>query len=47
MVMLDYDYDKEADIFGLDAVSYAEAIEKSGWEVRFPLAQLPHSADRF
>lgn len=40
MVMLDYDYDKEADIFGLDAVSYAEAIEKSGWEVRFPLESL-------
>ena len=40
MVMLDYDYDKEADIFALDAVFYAEAIEKSGWEVRFPLESL-------
>lgn len=40
MVMLDYNYDKDADIFGLDAVFYAEAIEKSGWEVRFPLESL-------
>jgi hypothetical protein len=40
MVMLDYDYDKETDIFGLDAVFYAEAIEKSDWEVRFPLESL-------
>lgn len=37
MVMLDYDFDKESDVFDLDAVFYAEAIEKAGWEVRFPL----------
>lgn len=37
MVMLDYDYDTVSDVFNLDAVSYAEAIEKVGWEVRFPL----------
>ncbi|NCY21243.1 site-specific DNA-methyltransferase [bacterium] len=37
MVMLDYDFDTESDVFDLDAVFYAEAIEKAGWEVRFPL----------
>jgi site-specific DNA-methyltransferase (adenine-specific)/adenine-specific DNA-methyltransferase len=37
MVMLDYDYDKESDVFDLDAVFYAEAIQKADWEVRFPL----------
>lgn len=38
MVMLDYNY--EADIFDLDAVFYADAIEKAGWEVRFPVEPL-------
>lgn len=37
MVMLDYDFDTESDVFDLDAVFYAEAIEKASWEVRFPL----------
>ena len=37
MVMLDYDFDKESDVFDLDAVFYAEAIQKTDWEVRFPL----------
>ncbi|MGH8274948.1 MAG: DNA methyltransferase [Terriglobia bacterium] len=37
MVMLDYDFDKESDVFDLDAVFYAEAIQKADWEVRFPL----------
>ena len=37
MVMLDYDFDAESDVFDLDAVFYAEAIEKADWEVRFPL----------
>jgi DNA modification methylase len=37
MVMLDYDFDSESDVFDLDAVFYAEAIQKAGWEVRFPL----------
>jgi hypothetical protein len=37
MVMLDYDYNTVSDVFDLDAVLYAEAIEKAGWEVRFPL----------
>lgn len=36
MVMLDYDYD--GDVFNFDSVFYAEAIQKAGWEVRFPLA---------
>jgi len=35
MVMLDYDY--KTDIFDLDAVFYADAIEKAGWEIRFPM----------
>ncbi|MBI3541074.1 MAG: site-specific DNA-methyltransferase [Deltaproteobacteria bacterium] len=37
MVMLDYDFDTESDVFDLDAVFYAEAIQKIDWEVRFPL----------
>lgn len=37
MVMLDYNFDKESDVFDLDAVFYAEAIQKADWEVRFPL----------
>jgi site-specific DNA-methyltransferase (adenine-specific)/adenine-specific DNA-methyltransferase len=37
MVMLDYDFDTESDVFDLDAVFYAEGIQKADWEVRFPL----------
>ena len=37
MVMLDYDFDATTDVFDLDAVFFAEDIEKSNWEVRFPL----------
>jgi DNA modification methylase len=37
MLMLDYDFDGESDVFALDAVFYAEAIEDARWEVRFPL----------
>ncbi|MCX6972605.1 MAG: site-specific DNA-methyltransferase [Verrucomicrobia bacterium] len=37
MVMLDFDFDSESDVFDLDAVFYAEAIQGAGWEVRFPL----------
>ena len=37
MVMLDYDFDSESDVFVFDAVFYAEAIEKANWEVRFPV----------
>lgn len=36
MVMLDYDYDAESDVFDLDDVYYAGGIEAAGWEVRFP-----------
>jgi 16S rRNA G966 N2-methylase RsmD len=35
MVMLDYDYN--GDVFDLDAVFFADAIEKSGWEIWFPV----------
>jgi DNA modification methylase len=37
MVMLDYDFDSESDVFEFDAVVYAEAIETANWEVRFPV----------
>lgn len=40
MVMLDYDYDAAADVFDLDEVFYANAIEAAGWEVRFPTNRL-------
>lgn len=40
MVMLDYDYDTEADVFDLDEVYYAGTIEAVGWEVRFPANRL-------
>jgi hypothetical protein len=33
-VMLDYDYN--GDVFDLDAVFFADTIEKANWEVRFP-----------
>ena len=35
MVMLDFDYDEESQVFDLDEVQYAGAIEKAGWKVRF------------
>src|SRR5207247_8452174 len=34
-VMLDYDYN--GDVFDLDRVFFADAIEKVDWEVRFPV----------
>ena len=40
MVMLDYDYDAEADVFDLDEVYYAGTIEAAGWEMRFPANRL-------
>ena len=40
MVMLDYDYDAVADVFDLDEVFYAGAIEAAGWEVNFPANRL-------
>lgn len=40
MVMLDYDYDAEADVFDLDEVFYAGAIEAARWEVRFSANRL-------
>ena len=36
MMMLDYDFDAVADVFDLDEVFYAGAIEAACWEVRFP-----------
>jgi len=40
MVMLDYDFDEESQVFDLDAVFYADALEKDNWEVNFPLDAL-------
>jgi len=40
MVMLDYDFDAEADVFDLDEAFYAGAIEAASWEVRFPADRL-------
>lgn len=40
MVMLDYDYDEQSHVFGLDNIFYADAIEKDGWKVRFPIENL-------
>lgn len=40
MVMLDYDFDDKSQVFDLDAVFYAEALQKENWEVRFPLENL-------
>ena len=40
MVMLDYDYDAVSDVFDLDEVFYANAIEVAGWQVRFPANRL-------
>jgi hypothetical protein len=37
-VMLDYDYN--GDVFDLDRVFFADAIEKTGWEVRFPVESI-------
>jgi hypothetical protein len=35
MIMLDYDYN--GDVFDLDAVFFADTIEKANWEVLFPV----------
>lgn len=40
MVMLDYDFDEKSQIFNLDTIFYADAIEKENWEFRFPLEAL-------
>jgi site-specific DNA-methyltransferase (adenine-specific)/adenine-specific DNA-methyltransferase len=36
MVMLDYDFNTDSDVFAFDAVFYAEDIAKAEWEIRFP-----------
>lgn len=40
MVMLDYDFDEESQVFDLDAVFYADALKNEDWEVHFPLDEL-------
>ena len=40
MVMLDFNYDERSRIFDLDALRYADAIEKAGWKVTFPFDSL-------
>jgi len=40
MVMLDYNFDTDSDIFNLSAVFYAGDIENANWEIRFPIESL-------
>lgn len=40
MVMLDFDFDEENQVFDLDEVQYADEIEKAGWKVVFLPEQL-------
>jgi len=40
MVMLDYNFNTDSDIFNLSAIFYAGDIEKADWEVRFPSESL-------
>jgi site-specific DNA-methyltransferase (adenine-specific)/adenine-specific DNA-methyltransferase len=40
MVMVDFDFDTESDIFEFDEVFYAEGIRSANWEIRFPLESL-------
>ncbi len=40
MLMLDYDYKSDSDVFDFDAVFYADAIEKADWEIRFPVESI-------
>lgn len=37
MVMLDYDFDDNSQVFDLDAVFYADTLEKTGWALNFPI----------
>ena len=36
MVMLDYDFDEKSQVFDLDAVFYADGLEKASWTLNFP-----------
>jgi len=40
MVMLDYNFDSETDVFAFESVFYAEEIGKADWEVRFPVTAI-------
>jgi hypothetical protein len=40
MVMLDFNFDENSQVFDLDAVYYADALAKQNWEVRFPIENL-------
>ncbi|MDN3509986.1 MAG: site-specific DNA-methyltransferase [Candidatus Jettenia sp.] len=40
MVMLDYDFDDNLQVFDLDAVFYADALEKADWALNFPIDSL-------
>lgn len=40
MVMIDYDYDGEGEVFEMDAAFYAGDIEKKGWEIQLPARQI-------
>lgn len=40
MVMIDYDYDTESDVFNFDAVYYSAALSEANWEINFPLEKV-------
>lgn len=40
MVMVDFDFDSESDLFDLDAVFYADDMSKDDWKIRFPVESL-------
>jgi hypothetical protein len=40
MVMLDYNFDENSQVFDLNAVCYAETLAKEDWEIRVPLESL-------
>lgn len=40
MVMIDYDYDTETDVFNFDAVHYSAALAAAEWEITFPLEKV-------
>lgn len=40
LVMIDYDFDEDSQIFDLDAVFYADSLRTANWELRFSISHL-------
>jgi DNA modification methylase len=40
LVMLDYTYNKDSQVFNLDEIVYAEQLKATKWEIRFPYKNL-------